>query len=73
MNPNTLHLKELEPNAELPSGFLMLPDALQEKAAELVEWAKNNRNARAPESTAKTRAVRKRERQNKRRGRNATR
>lgn len=64
MNPDTLQLKELEPDGSLPEGFERLPDELQPAASSLVGWAKQRVT-----SSTKTRARRKRERQNRRAGR----
>ena len=69
MNPETLHLKETEPDGTLPEGYLTLPEALQSKAAELAAWAKANRHTPVPVATTASRALRKRERQNRRQGR----
>lgn len=71
MNPDTMQLKELEPDTAPPEGFLVLPPELQAAAASLAHWAKPAAQvpAAAPTSTKATRAKRKQERQNRRAGR----
>lgn len=63
MNPDTLQLKELAPDEPPPEGFVELPAELQSAAAALVG------HAHQVTSTHDLRAQRKRQRQNRRKGR----
>ena len=60
MNPDSGRIIELEPDQALPKGFVELPPALHPAAKSLLAFA---------ETTRKQRDARKRERQNRRRGR----